>query len=89
MLGFIIGGLTDELHPFIKSSKTDLGLSADSTALLSGMRQVSIYVFRSLILDCFEGAAKIGLTPGMHLSKIFHHFTNEYIFAFTFQGSGK
>ncbi len=85
MLGFIIGGLTDELHPFVKSSEPDLGLSADSTALLSGILQVSIYVFRSSIV-LNEGKAKIGITTGMHSFKFFHRFTNESIFVVTFQG---
>ncbi len=44
MVGFIVGGLTDELHPFTKSSETSLGLSTDSTALLSDIRQISICV---------------------------------------------
>ncbi len=38
-----MGGPTDELHPFTKSSEAGLGLSTDSTALLSGnIRQVSM-----------------------------------------------
>ncbi len=89
LLGFIIGGLTDELHHFPKNSETRQGSTTDSTASLSGILQVSMYVFQSLIVDCFEGTAQIGITPGMHLLKFFHHFTNESIFAVMFQGSAK
>ncbi len=42
LFGFIIGGSTDELHPFTKSSETGLGKPTDSTALLSGIREISI-----------------------------------------------
>ncbi len=42
MLGFIIGGPTDNLHLFTRRSETGLGESIDSTALLSGKRQTSV-----------------------------------------------
>ncbi len=42
-ISFITRGPTDKLHPFTKSSETGLGLSTDSTTLLSG--QVSNYVY--------------------------------------------
>ncbi len=40
MFGFSIGGLTDELSPFIKSCETGLGNTIDSAALLSDIRQL-------------------------------------------------
>ncbi len=40
LLGFSIGGPTDERHPFTKIRETSLGWTADSTALISGVRQV-------------------------------------------------
>ncbi len=40
----------EDLHPFTKSSETGLGLSADSTALLSGLREVPICVYDSFKL---------------------------------------
>ncbi len=43
--GFSIGGPTDELHPFTKSSETGLGYTTDSTALPRGIRQISICVY--------------------------------------------
>ncbi len=43
LFGFIIGGPTDELHPFTKSSESGLDYSTDSTALLSGILQDSIW----------------------------------------------
>ncbi len=43
LFGVIIGGTSDELHPFTKSSETCLGLTTDSTALPRGMRQISIF----------------------------------------------
>ncbi len=42
LFGFSIGGPTDELHPFTKSSETGLGLTTDSTALPRDMRQISL-----------------------------------------------
>ncbi len=37
-------GPTDELRPFIKSGETSMDLATDSTALLSGIRQMLIWV---------------------------------------------
>ncbi len=48
LIDFNIGGPTDELHPFTKSSETGLGLSTESTALPSGIRQASIWVYNLL-----------------------------------------
>ncbi len=45
LFGFNIGrGRSDELHPFTKSSETDVGYKTDSTVLHSGKPQVSIRV---------------------------------------------
>ncbi len=44
---FIIGGLTDELRPFTKSSEIGLGYTTDSTALLSGMHQAVFWCMLS------------------------------------------
>ncbi len=41
LFGFTIGGPTDELHPFTKSSETGLGQTTDSTALPRGILQIS------------------------------------------------
>ncbi len=41
-------GPTDELHPFTKSSEIGLDLTTDSTALLSGMNEVSIFVRKNV-----------------------------------------
>ncbi len=44
LFGFSIGGPTDELHPFTKSSETGVGKTTVSTALSRGIRQISICV---------------------------------------------
>ncbi len=45
MFGFCIGGPTDELHSLPNSSKSALGYTTDSIALLIGIRQVSICLY--------------------------------------------
>ncbi len=55
-----MGGGTDELHLFTKSSKTGLGYSTDSAALLSGIRHVSSKIGSQLLLDSTTFNALLG-----------------------------
>ncbi len=48
-MGFSIGRPADELRVFAKSSKTHLGYSTDSVALLSVMLQVLAFELLSLL----------------------------------------
>ncbi len=67
---------TDELYPFTKGSETGLGYKTDSTALHSGMRQVSIFVNGTSVMTFKTELGPMGSSKNIFLRGV-HHYARQ------------